>query len=102
MQTAKTKKNIPADNGHKVKESQSIGTQTEILSMNYIPPNVLSGFQLESEAFPNFFYKPHMVVLLVTLCGIISYSVLVLSQPYSEQSFITNARMYFLRHSCSN
>ena len=79
---------------HKPVKQQSVGTQTEILSMNYIPPKVLSGFQLESEAYMSFFYKPHMVALLVTLCAIIAYTVYAYSQSYTDTSFIKNARMY--------
>jgi len=82
--------------GHQAPKQQSIGTQTEILSMNYIPPKVLSGFQLESEAYLSFFYKPHMVALLVSLCAIIGYTVYAYSQSYNDSSFIKNARLYSL------
>jgi len=77
---------------------QTIGTQTEILSMNYIPPKVLSGFQLESEAYLSFFYKPHMVALLITLCAIIGYTVYTYPQSYTDTSFIRNARLYSFFH----
>jgi len=92
MSNAKAKQSS-SNGAHSQPKMQSIGTQTEIQSMNYIPPNVLSGFQLESEAFPSFFYKPHMVALLVFLCGLIAYAVLGYTISFSDSSFITNSRV---------
>lgn len=74
------------------KSFQDAETQTESAGVNYIPLKVLSGFQLES-AFPNFFWKPHMVLFLTTLCGIIGYTVLKYSQDYTATSFVNNSRM---------
>lgn len=101
MQTEKSKKNLPT-NGPSTKQFQSIGTQTEIQSMNYIPPKVLSGFELESEAWLSIFYKPHMVFLLTSLCAIIAYFEIFLSKSYSDSSFINNARMYSSISSLAN
>lgn len=78
------------------KKGVDAATQTEILSMNYIPPKVLSSFQLESEAYLSFFYKPHMVFLLVVLCSIIGYAAITKSDDYSDSSFIHNSRVYFI------
>jgi len=95
MSTTKPKHHS-SNGAHSQPKSQTIGTQTEIISMNYIPPNVLSSFQLESEAFPSFFYKPHMVALLVFLCGLITYAAFFYTQVFSDTSFITNARVGLL------
>jgi len=83
-------------NGARVKEvaktTQDAETQTESGHPNYIPLKVLSGFQLES-AFPNFFWKPQMVGLLLALCAIIGYFALNYSQDYHPTSFVANSRM---------
>jgi len=76
-----------------VKKTCDAETQTESGHPNYIPLKVLSGFQLES-AFPNFFWKPQMVGLLLALCAVIGYFALEYSQDYNPTSFIANSRMY--------
>ena len=102
MSTIKSKGNKP-DNGAKQGEeksggTQSVGTQTEIISMNYIPPKILSSFQLESEAYIHILYKPHMVFLLAVLCAIIGFVAYSYPVPPGEGSFIANSRVYYLFH----
>ena len=81
----------PAKEG--AKKFQDAETQTEFEQKSYIPLKILSGFQLES-SFPNFFWKPQMIMLLLTLCGIIGYTALTYSAEYNSTSFITNSRLY--------
>ena len=100
MSTIKSKGNKPNNDAKPNSEAkqegkQSVGTQTEIISMNYIPPKILSSFQLESEAYINILYKPHMVFLLAVLCGIIGYVAYSYPVPPSEGSFISNSRVYY-------
>ena len=74
------------------KTFQDAETQTETAGVNYIPLKVLSGFQLES-AFPNFFYKPHMVLILVSFCGLVAYTALTYSKDFTDTSFVSNSRL---------
>lgn len=70
----------------------STGTQTEIQSMNYIPPRILSGMKLDEEAYPLLLSQPHMVLLLMIFCGVIAYCCFFYSEESNSESFIHNSR----------
>jgi hypothetical protein len=75
-------------------QTREIGVQTELQSMNYLPPRILSGMQLDESAYPSFFAKPHMVFLLLGIISLVTYSALEYSEGYNSESFIHNSRKY--------
>jgi len=83
----------PAKEGPK--RFQDAETQTEFEQKTYIPLKILSGWQIES-SFPNFFWKPQMIILLLALCGMIGYAALTYSADHHSTSFITNSRLGLL------
>lgn len=83
--------NTRTGNG-KSKSTIDVGVQTELQSMNYVPPRILSGMQLDESAYPNFFAKPHMVFLLVGVCFLVGYTSFSYSEGYDKDSFIHNSQ----------
>ncbi len=82
-----------AENGKNNKHTREIGVQTELQSMNYVPPRILSGMQLDESAYPSFFAKPHMVFLLIAVCSLVGYTSFRYSEDHNENSFIHNSQM---------
>ena len=73
---------------------KEVGTQTEIIQKDYVPPKVLSTFTLESEAFPRILYRPRLIFLLLLAIFALAYTSFSMTEPlFQGNSYITNSRL---------
>ena len=85
-------KNTTESQKNLISKLKNVSTQTETQSMNYVPVSILSGMRLDEDAYPSFFAKPHMVILLVGMFLFVVYFVVTKSLSASPGSFINNSQ----------
>lgn len=77
----------------KDKNSKDVGVQTELESVNYVPPRILSGMQLSVTAYPKFFTEPHMALLLSGICLGLAYFGFMWTEEDGDKTFVQNSKL---------
>ena len=73
-------------------QTRSIATQTDINPKDYVPAQVLSRFELETEVYPSLIRRPRMLSALFLIIVVFTYAVYHIEAPAGPNSFVQNSR----------